>query len=134
MSVPAPSSRPSHTVLIVEDDPGMLEYLERVVRDAGFRAITATDGLEVIEKLAKFTPDAAVLDLMLPKYGGLELLYELRRGSAARVPLIIVTARFTGASDKALIIKQPNVAAFFEKPIDAEVLVNALRHVFDKAP
>ena len=121
------------TILIVEDDPGMLEYFERVVREAGFGTITATDGLEVLERLKAGRPDAAVLDLMLPKYGGLELLYELRR-AAAGVPLIIVTARFTGDADRAVIVKQPNVAAFFEKPVTGEVLVSALRSVVHAGP
>lgn len=123
-----------HLVLIVEDDPGMLEYLERIVRDAGFRTATAVDGVEVVEKMRRLRPAAAILDLMLPRYGGFELLFELRRGDTAEIPLIIVTARFTGPADRALIVKQPNVAVFFEKPVPPEVLVNSLHQILGTRP
>jgi DNA-binding response OmpR family regulator len=121
-------------VLIVEDDPEMMDYLTQVVGGAGFKTEPATDGLVVMEKMRTFSPDAAILDLMLPKYGGLELLYELRRGATANVPLIIVTARFTGPSDRAVITKQPNVAAFFEKPVGADELLQALHGALGTGP
>ena len=125
---PAPGPKPK-TVLIVEDDASMLEYFERVVRDAGFASLTLTDGLSVLELMRRGRPDAVILDLMLPKYGGLELLKELGRGPTASIPLIIATARFTNEPERSFIVRQPNVAAFFEKPVDATELKDALARV-----
>jgi DNA-binding response OmpR family regulator len=124
VSAPAPK-----TVLVVEDDPGMLEFLARAVRDAGYEPLTATDGLQVLELARARKPDAVVLDLMLPHYGGMELLLELRRGSTAAIPLIVVTARFTGVAERSAITAQPNVKAFFEKPVSQDELLEALRRV-----
>ncbi len=128
------SHRVDHTVLIVEDDPGMLEYLVRIVQEAGFRTETAVDGIEVVEKMRRLMPDIAILDLMLPRYGGFELLSELRRGVTGKIPLIIVTARFTRPEDRAKIVGQSNVAVFFEKPVPPEVLVNALHEILETKP
>ena len=128
MSIKPPSPG-DKLVLIVEDDQGMREYLERVAKGEGFRTATAADGLQALKLMQELSPSVALLDLMLPRYGGFELLYELQRGAAAGVPLIIVTARFTGARDKAAISRMPNVAAFLEKPVSAEVLANALHEL-----
>lgn len=132
MSPATPKPRPkpkARTVLVVEDDPGMLEYLARTVRDAGYEVLTATDGLQVLELARSRRPDAMVLDLMLPKYGGMELLLELKLSSTSAIPLIIVTARFTGVAERSAITAQPNVKAFFEKPVGHDELVAALRRV-----
>lgn len=127
-NTPKPAPRPK-TVLVVEDDPGMLEYLARTVRDAGYEVLAATDGLQVLELARRKRPHAIVLDLMLPKYGGMELLLELKLSSTATIPLIIVTARFTGVAERSAITAQPNVKAFFEKPVGHDELVAALRRV-----
>jgi DNA-binding response OmpR family regulator len=117
----------ARTVLIVEDDPEMLDYIERVVRGAGFRTRTASDGLAAMQAMRNFKPDLAILDLMLPKYGGLEMLFELRIGATRDIPVIVVTARYNDAASRAVIDKLPNVAAFFEKPVSGEDLVEAVR-------
>src|SRR5688572_1871667 len=124
--MPAPNPSPK-TVLIVEDDPEMLAYFERIVGDAGFRVITATDGLMTVEMMRDSKPDAVILDLMLPKYGGLELLFELQRLSATKsTPVIIATARYTDDAARAAIVQRPNVAAFFTKPVNPAALVDEL--------
>ena len=128
---PAPASK---LVLIVEDDQGMQELLDRLLRDEGFRTALAYDGLDLRERLRALKPDAVLLDLMLPRYGGLELLHELRRGETAAIPLIIVTARFTGAKDRTFIIQQPNVAGFFEKPVKPKELLAKLHETLGTEP
>ncbi len=130
MPAPDPSRRVGRTVLIVEDDPEMLEYFEHVVREAGFSVLTATDGLMAIQKMRDSKPDVVILDLMLPKYGGVELLYELQTlGETRLIPLIVATARDTDDAARAAIVQRPNVAAFFEKPVSAEKLVDTLREI-----
>ena len=114
------------TVLIVDDDPTMLEYLERLVRAEGFKVETASDGLEFVKKMRDLLPAAAVADLMLPKYGGLEMVRELRRGTTENIRLVIVTARYTTPEDRATLQQEPNVAAYFEKPFDAADFARAV--------
>jgi DNA-binding response OmpR family regulator len=131
MATPEPQRNGGKTVLIVEDDPEMLDYFERIVRDEGFRVLTATDGLTAVRMMREAKPDAAILDLMLPKYGGIELLLELRLGETKSIPVIVATARYTDSAARALIVKQSNVTAFFEKPVAAEALLDTLRRALN---
>jgi DNA-binding response OmpR family regulator len=133
-NLPNDSPRAGRTVLIVEDDPEMLDYFERIVRDAGYRVLTATDGMTTLKIMRESKPDAVILDLMLPKYGGIELLYELQIGETKSIPVIVATARYTDSVARAAIVERPNVAAYFEKPVSPEALIKALREALDPAP
>ena len=113
-------------VLIVDDDAGMRDVLEFAVRAEGFRAELAAGGLEAVKKMRALKPDAGIVDLMLPDYGGIELLHELRRGETGSIPLIVVTARYTSPEDRAAIMRLSNVTHYFEKPVDTDVLTRAL--------
>jgi two-component system, OmpR family, response regulator len=79
-------------VLVVEDEPGILDFVRRGLEAEGFSVSTAQDGIEG-ERLALKEPfDLVVLDLMLPGRGGLEILGSLRRERPA-LPVIVLTAR-----------------------------------------
>jgi DNA-binding response OmpR family regulator len=79
-------------ILIVEDDARLASVIERAVREAGWTAETAKDGVEGEHLLTGAGGDAAVLDLGLPRQSGLDLLKRLRaRGST--LPVLILTAR-----------------------------------------
>lgn len=126
---------PNPKVLIVEDDPEMLAYYKLIVGDAGFRVLTATDGLMAVETMRDSRPDAVILDLMLPRYGGIELIYELQLLAETKsTPIIVATARYTGPAARAAIVQRPNVAAFFEKPVNADALIDALHEILGGAP
>lgn len=81
-------------VLVVEDDGETRRLLVRLLRENGLRAIGVADGTEMWQALAAATPDLLLLDLMLPKKPGLEILRELRREERwSGLPVVIVTAR-----------------------------------------
>lgn len=81
-------------VLVVEDDGETRRLLVRLLRENGLRATGAADGDEMRQALAAATPQLLVLDLMLPRVSGLDLLRELRRDERwAALPIVIVTAR-----------------------------------------
>ena len=81
-------------VLVVEDDGETRRLLIRLLRENGLRATGVADGAEMWHALAAAAPDLLLLDLMLPKQPGLELLRELRREERwSGLPVIIVTAR-----------------------------------------
>jgi DNA-binding response OmpR family regulator len=85
------------TVLVVDDEPTITEVVSRYLRRAGYRAETAADGAQAIAMAADTHPDLVVLDLMLPRIGGLEVMRRLReqdRGSGhGPIPVILLTAR-----------------------------------------
>lgn len=81
-------------VLVVDDEPDVIELLEFNLRQAGFEVIAAESGPEALDKVRTRSPDALVLDLMLPEIDGLEICKRLRRDPAtARLPILMLTAR-----------------------------------------
>ncbi len=81
----------SHTVLVIEDDPGIARVMRLYLEQDGHCVSTASDGLSGLQTAREATPDLIVLDLMLPKLDGLEICRALRQES--EVPIIMVTAR-----------------------------------------
>ncbi len=87
-------SRGPVTVLIAEDDPGTREILRRTLEPSGWSVIEAGDGHQALARLEEQTPDAIVLDLMMPGMDGFELLSALKaRHEWAGIPVIVVTAK-----------------------------------------
>jgi DNA-binding response OmpR family regulator len=88
-----PETEPTHArVLVIEDEPGIVDFVRRGLEAEGFLVESAVDGAEG-ERLALSEGfDAIVLDLMLPGRSGLEILASLRRTKPS-VPVIVLTAR-----------------------------------------
>jgi DNA-binding response OmpR family regulator len=80
-------------VLIVDDDPKVCETLDRYLAHAGYATASALDGAKALEVVQTFAPDLVVLDLMLPRIGGLEVCRMLRESSP--IPIIMLTAKTT---------------------------------------
>jgi len=78
-------------ILVIEDEPGIVDFLERGLAAHGFDVLSATDGDAGIERALNADVDLVVLDLMLPKLDGLEVCRRLRAKSP--VPIIMLTAR-----------------------------------------
>ena len=81
-------------ILIVEDEPPLVEMLKYNFESAGFRTSVATDGQEALFQAEELTPDLILLDWMLPEYSGIEICRKLRDREATKsVPIIMLTAR-----------------------------------------
>jgi len=81
----------SRTVLVVEDEPKILDVVRDYLLDAGFSVTTAADGPSALVEARAIGPDLVVLDLGLPGLDGLDVARELQRRSP--VPIIMLTAR-----------------------------------------
>jgi DNA-binding response OmpR family regulator len=83
-------------ILVVEDDPDLVELLSFNLRAAGFIVATAADGIDALKKARNSLPDLILLDLMLLELDGFAVCEILRRDSAtASTPIIIVTAMWS---------------------------------------
>ena len=81
------------TVLVVDDEPDVRNYLASILKDAGFNVLTAGDGEEALQIIRSERPDFISLDLVMPRKDGHRVLYELRKDKdLARIPVLIVTA------------------------------------------
>jgi DNA-binding response OmpR family regulator len=78
-------------ILIVDDEPALLDVLEAYLRDDGFAVVRAADGRAAVDSALAEQPDLILLDLNLPKLSGLEAFREIRQQSD--VPVIMLTAR-----------------------------------------
>jgi two-component system OmpR family response regulator len=83
---------PEARLLVVEDEPNILELLSASLRLAGFEVATATGGLEAISAVQRHRPDLVVLDVMLPDLDGFDVARRLRSGGT-RTPVLFLTAR-----------------------------------------
>lgn len=121
-------------VLIVDDDESVRELLEFVVRKEGFKVEKAVDGEEALKKARQCSPDLILLDLMLPKFGGFEILRELQNDETGGIPIIIITGRYTERSTSEMIKQEPNVRDFIEKPVKPQVLAGAIHKILKTQP
>jgi two-component system OmpR family response regulator len=85
-------TEPEARLLVVDDEPNIVELLSASLRYAGFEVATATTGSEAITEARRFRPNLVLLDVMLPDVDGFQVVRALR-GSGARVPVLFLTAR-----------------------------------------
>ncbi|OGR91916.1 MAG: hypothetical protein A2V88_16925 [Elusimicrobia bacterium RBG_16_66_12] len=114
-------------ILVIDDDEGLRGLLSFALKKEGYRVETAEDGEEGLSKALSLRPDLLILDLMLPRYGGFELLRELQGGDSAKTPIIVVTGRYTDRSTADIIRQESNVIELMEKPIKINALLLALQ-------
>jgi len=81
-------------LLVVEDEPTILELLSGSLRFAGFDVVTAASGTEALRAAARVRPDLILLDVMMPDGDGFEVVRQIRSGGP-RIPVIFLTARGT---------------------------------------
>jgi len=79
-------------LLVVDDEPDIVELLSASLRYAGFQVAGATSGREALTEARRFRPDLIVLDVMMPDLDGFEVVRRLR-GDGARTPVLFLTAR-----------------------------------------
>jgi two-component system KDP operon response regulator KdpE len=122
----------TYTILVVDDDQQILDFLRPKLKGAGYNVLTASNGFEALEQAKAQEPDLLVLDMMMPEKDGLETLKEIRDFSA--VPVIVLSARGADA-DK---IKGLEFGAddYLSKPFNPDELlarIKALRRRFEPA-
>jgi two-component system OmpR family response regulator len=87
-----PEARPEARLLVVDDEPNIVELLSASLRYAGFEVATASGGQQAIEVARTFRPDLLVLDVMMPGLDGFGVVSRLR-GEGQRMPVVFLTAR-----------------------------------------
>ncbi|MDR1687520.1 MAG: response regulator transcription factor [Clostridiales bacterium] len=125
------------TLLIVEDELNILENHRRFFTDNGYRVLTAETAAKARKCLAAHTPDAILLDIMLPDGNGLDILQEIRSPNSAisslnssliKLPIIILTA--WGKPQDISRGYRLGATAYLSKPFDYEAVLAVLDNIF----
>ena len=115
------------TILICDDEPALRELI-RASLDDGYLFAEASDGVTALELAREVEPDLVVLDLMLPRLSGLEVLARIRADEHLRqVPVLVITAWNETRED----VIAAGAAEFASKPFDPDVLKASIERLLD---
>jgi two-component system alkaline phosphatase synthesis response regulator PhoP len=112
-------------ILIVDDEPDIVEFISYNLKNKGYHIATARDGIEAIRKAREFAPDLILLDIMMPNKDGIETLRELRQMPDFENTAIIF---LTALSDEKSEIEGLKTGAddYIAKPIKPELLATRI--------
>jgi len=114
------------SVLVVEDDPDLVDLMAVILQDAGYRVATATDGLEALARIEAEMPSLILLDMRMPRMNGWEFAGEFRTRWDRSCPIVVVTA----AENARLRAEEIGADGWLEKPFELEDVVRMVeRHV-----
>lgn len=116
-------------IMIVDDEPRILEVVQKYLAREGFQVATAKDGEAALTTFAAHNPDLVVLDLMLPKLDGLEVFRRMRQKSS--VPVIMLTAR--GEETDRVVGLELGADDYITKPFSPRELVARVKAVLRRA-
>jgi CheY-like chemotaxis protein len=118
------------TILIVDDEAGILEVLEFILVDAGFVVKSALNGLDALALLQENLPDLVILDYMMPILDGQSVIKAMRADERySRIPIIL-----TSALDEATIRKRcDGYQAFLRKPYKTERLLEEISRLLNRS-
>ncbi len=115
--------------LVVEDSPTEMGIAVAALRQRGYQIVTAEDGEEALEKMARERPDLVVLDVVLPKKNGFQVCREIKTSADWKsIPVILLTSK-TQESDRFWGMKQ-GADEYLTKPYqDSELLAAVARRI-----
>ncbi len=121
------------TILVVEDDDDIMDYLVTIFEDNDYNVITATNGKIGFEIAKNKHPDLISLDISMPEESGVTMYYNLQNAlSTKNIPVIVVTgisSEFKSFIESHADINSP--AAYFEKPIDRDAVLLKIREILN---
>lgn len=118
-------------ILLVDDEPLNVDYLEQELEELGYDTVAAADGLAALEQVAAAAPDVVLLDIMMPRMDGFEVLARLRDDAdTRRLPVVIISAM----DDIGSIVRGLEMGAedFLPKPFDPVILRARLSSSIEK--
>jgi two-component system alkaline phosphatase synthesis response regulator PhoP len=128
----------STKILVVDDDPDILEAISIILEAHGYQVVTARDGIEGLHQIKEEKPDLMILDLMMPKLDGFGVCKELkdpRWSKYAHMPIIILSSVRQDASKRRYELEtgvQLDVDDYVEKPIEHNILLERVEKVLRK--
>lgn len=120
-------------VLIAEDEASILEALDFILRRAGFSIAAVADGDAVLDAVRRLHPRLLVLDVMLPKRSGFEILKQIRSDrTLSELPVLVLTAK--GQQQDRRVAEELKADAFVTKPYANADVVATVRRLLEARP
>ena len=121
----------TESILIVEDEPHIVEAVRFLFQREGWHCAVETDGANVLEAVSAHKPDLIILDQMLPNRSGMEIVKDLRQSAfGADVPVMMLTAK--GQSRDRQLAHLAGVTSFMTKPFSNNDLVEEARRLLEQ--
>lgn len=124
-------------VLVVDDDPDILDAITTILSTQPYSIDTARDGIECVDKVRANVPDLIVLDLLMPKKDGFAVVRELRDNPRyAKVPILILTSVREDASRRRYELETGlamDVQDYLEKPVSPADLLERVSNLLESS-
>ena len=126
------------TILVVDDDPDILDATTMILESQGYQVVTARDGIEGLAVLKAENPDLMILDLMMPKMDGFGVCKELqdpRWSKYKNTPILILTSVREEASHRRYELEtglELDVDDYIEKPMSPDLLISRVATLIKK--
>lgn len=119
------------TVLLVDDDIDLQQLTKIALKSRGYVVETANNGLEGLDKLGTIKPDLIVLDMNMPKLGGLGFYQKICDGKdRPPYPVLVLTAR----TNMEQLLTQMNIDGYMGKPFEVDEFLQKVDLIIRKAP
>ena len=120
------------TILLVDDEPDLLESLSIRFKASGYNVLTAVDGLDALQKARTLSPDLIILDLMLPKMDGYKVARLLKFDTRySHIPILILSAR--GQDMDKDVGKNAGANDYMVKPFDSADLLSRIERLLTES-
>ena len=125
-------------ILVVDDDPDILDALTMILEAKGYQVVTARDGVEGLANLKAEKPDLMILDLLMPKMDGFAVCKELldpRWSKFRDIPILILTSVREEASRRRYELEtglELDVDDYVEKPVSPDILLDRVGKLLKK--
>jgi two-component system alkaline phosphatase synthesis response regulator PhoP len=115
-------------ILLIDDEPDVLKTSRLFLESEGFTVVTATDGMEALQKIRAEKLDLIIMDIMLPKLDGYKICRMLKFDDKyKRIPIILFTARAKESDEQTG--KEVCADAYIRKPFDPQVLLGKIEEL-----
>ena len=123
----------AYKILVVDDDKQIVDFYRKLLLREGYEVAEAYDGEEALQKVASEKPDIVILDLIMPKLNGFDVLQTIRDKYRDKwIPVIIVSGNTELQSVKKGYSMEAN--HYLTKPLDAEHLLNGIQTMVSLIP
>ncbi|MEM8731405.1 MAG: response regulator [Pseudomonadota bacterium] len=123
----------SRHVLLIEDEPNIIEAIRFLLSRDGWRVDTHADGTDAVQVIQRVSPDLVILDMMLPGKSGMDILSDLRALAEFKtLPVLMLTAR--GQSRDRDMAERAGASRFMTKPFSNIEVLDAVRDLVAERP